>query len=1172
MVQRIALILGLLLGGWSAASAGPPARPLPVLHLQAPSADAARRFDPFQGEAALRLLRLVLEHETRLSARYHPVDADGIEDLYPRLELVYSAPAPANFVRLQRKGDSVRTFSSSDGREWHEVGRWPADELPERARVGLWIDHARDANRLDAKIEILEFCGGSLDDAQLREVGRPKKPTTLQRDGRAWTFSGSGETDNMAYVARPPAGAFVPTAVTGDFTLTAAVRSIDSDSDRAWAGIAVRAGDKPESAWVGIGKTTGDIAMRCKADGMGHAAGMPEPTRVTITPRLHLGKDHKDDLTPVTIDATTWQQTTGGIVRLQESILAEVQAYYPLHPKRRAELSTPDACQNAALRAARRAAMSLKSADIFDASRMVDRVLARSPQSESGHRASAFCSSLLVMLDPYGLFQDRRLVAAGAMASHLYARRLGNAVSLDGAWVRLAIGFPAAAMETMARVPESAGDAPQRRAIEMFATRDCTRLSPATIKKAGPLEQLAWLWAAEHCGRRSLLGEMNAELAVANRNPAFLPQQRFPYYLSARTCSELGVRLASARAVQDLLSDGRFDRKARQDLAMRLAKLLKMAPPEATLSDAAIRRMAWAVSNCSPAQSSQLLEALTELFYLPPAAEEQNVHAIGLSEYLALRRATWARVLLARARYLHGLWNNYEQAAEFGRRVWKALHARMPGPATLFRAMELDDRDQDQACRELMGELWKTAFSRDEAVAWLALDLLGNPAFPGRRMSAASRAECGSWRASLTVERLRQLRLTPEAQAAGLRIWRIDPWNKLPQAVFVFVHLSTAHFRDVHQRMRYSAAHRCQLSRSVFFHMDQPELAKRMLWSVADDLPDEVDPLADLARYNRLTADWDQVAAVARRARRHLPFSIAVGNMYGRMAADIAMEGYPQLALELGRKAAAGGTAKGRIGYGWALEANGRPEEARRQFLRIMKTWPGSYRSYLGFVIRNEPTDREILDTVQMLIDDGADPSVVWSRTLDYAIRYGLDDAVWDKLIDQVPPAHMRVSVVLKDRLAKMLAEGQWYAALKFIETRGKDLDQYRFSVDYAEVFALDVLGRPVMARTAAERILPDAVMSRPSLLYQMGRIDEAQLRRRSVWEGQKLRMHWSLAMLAEARGNPIRARKHYQLVSHYGDRYHLYVQAARGAAWRLRKTVLQLKQRDRSAVSAPAE
>lgn len=189
---------------------------------------------------------------------------------------VAGVAAQALWVRLQRLGNVLSAFQSTDGQAWLQVGTNLDFPLGNEVLAGLAVSSQAEGTVATAQIDNLTLAPGPLPPLESRTVGFSATQGVDNLVGEVHTISASGDglngtNDDFHFVGAP---------ISGDFTLSARVISMQSTATTPQAGLIIREtfnrrarsafiGGKPGTAPQFISRTS--TSTTASADGIDFA-------------------------------------------------------------------------------------------------------------------------------------------------------------------------------------------------------------------------------------------------------------------------------------------------------------------------------------------------------------------------------------------------------------------------------------------------------------------------------------------------------------------------------------------------------------------------------------------------------------------------------------------------------------------------------------------------------------------------------------------------------------------------------------------------------------------------------------------------------------------------------------------------------------------------------------
>ncbi|MHC4716720.1 MAG: hypothetical protein ACYS5V_07110, partial [Planctomycetota bacterium] len=469
--------------------------------------------------------------------------------------------------------------------------------------------------RQSATISDVRLNGEAFEGYRRVDIGKPYEPSQVDHAAGTWTFQTYGyEVGDKKYFAVGPM--FCKT-IEGDFQIECKATDFTSTRGEFKAGLICRESLEREATVLAnwsIGRWVG-----------GHVCGPHDRGGWTvfddawhpISVTLASAGERKTEIAKGLIAYASWAHMIGRAEQLADAIRAGLARELKLDLSNPRPARHATDAQLAGLDKARSLALEVNPGKVLSAAREVDRVLNASGACPEAHYTAAVCGSVLACQDKYGAFHERGRYLAGPASHWLLARRLAKAArgqdTLAGAWLMFATGYPRAAMDAVRSLPAEAADTAEVRALKMFITKDFRPLTPDGAIQAAPIEQLAWVEAAQECARIDLLGAAPVQMARKARCCALLPLYRSVGVGPGHTVSAMAPGLAFARDAYDLLTCPHLPEAKRRAVAEKMCDSLGL--PAGDDLEASARSIAWHVfRNGLGGQMGDALAALAELY------------------------------------------------------------------------------------------------------------------------------------------------------------------------------------------------------------------------------------------------------------------------------------------------------------------------------------------------------------------------------------------------------------------------------------------------------------------------------------------------------------------------------------------------------------------------------
>ncbi len=1139
---RTVLLLTFVLSGatasWPAIGAEKP--PGPVAHLLAPSRIESVRNDTLATEAALRLTAAELAARYNVYVKYWPVDQlDKIpKDAYPRLELRTVGVGRLRHLRLRRRGETFIFLASKNGSKYVELGR-TVMAMPSRTYVGFAIvnqDHQKTGQAVLAKPRLN---GKEIAEWKQAHVGSRSKDIGIRRNGNQWTIRNVGFWTYEDQRARFP---FVYTDCEGDFDMDVVFQRLSGDAEYTLAGVLCRATLDLKGPSIGV------FANEKGQWGYSRRAGFGRlychwPSRVaTVVGTLWTTSKRDEELFRLRTSWANWQKLVESTETLAEHIREGLAKKLKFRLPAAAE-TTPAARRHLRkLTQARKLALTANSGKILTAGRLVSEVLDASPTSPEAHYRAAMCGSILACQELYGTFHDRPRFLAGPLSHWMLARELRGPQSLedklDGAWLMLACGFPKEAMSVVQAVSAEERNRPEVKALRMFITRDYRPLTAETVQLVSPIEQLAWLWAAQACGRSDLLQAVPGELARQNRSFAFLPLYGHVGMGPGHCYSIEGMALACARDAFDLLT---CDDIAKADrLARGKALAVAAGAYQADEIRQLARNVAWmAADRGLPDETAAVILAMMGLYQkaleLPAGptvlGTDGKIHwqVLSAHDFADLQRGMFLLALYQRANFMASMWGVSLPTHQFCQEVSKGLEG-LPGASMFFKSYGLAQIHRYEEAKKLSSDLLREPFGRNMAVRcvmikdWPDEAIMRHLRYCGRR---------GAWDYSNFAEATRNLDEAGYSMTVALAQMETDQYCYQP--LTVLNRLTTAG-AEVSQPFVESMPYHLRLLRHVAFmarSRGQEDKAVGVYrWAIAL-APKSSKTYHDLAELYVSTDRLEDAVETVELARKSCESSMGLSNLFGKTAGWLVELDRPKEALDYGRLAARGYSDRGLAGLAVALAANGEKAEALDVFRTLAYRSESGTQDFTAFLLREGYPGETIL---QELADVLGKHAGMRGRVIDY-IKDGF----------VIEPGHNDVLEKAFAGPLKSVSRGEQLRLLILSSMRARKLDELiAYSHQLAETkprtayqvvwtyLASLLAKRPQVQKELEAQLAKHRTHERIGLhvRYLLRQIDKGQLLEGFEDRHQKAYAYWILGAEAEAQGDMPAAVKAYKIAA----------------------------------------
>lgn len=933
------------------------AQPARTIHVLAPDNDYAYQFDPMISEAAARLVTAELVVRHGQPARFWPVDrlADLPEDAWPRIVLSSKEYKGATHFRLRRQGNTFRLFASQNGQDYIEFARWTAPLKPE-LQVGIMLQ-ADWKNRQDgsATFQDVRFNGKPVTEFEQAAIGRCFKDSTFRHEGDKWICQQSGY-DWQGWDVREH-GQFLYQTVKGDFELQAKTTDFSTRDPFFNALILCREGLDLDSASLGISSCGWRFDGFWRRARDARAFMMNDFGMHVVTARLQISaKEEPVVLCCLPVSQPSWEALTNSAKSLADAILDGLGKELKVDLSKPANAGRLDEKTNASLGDALQQAAGLNSSRMLEASRQIDAVLSKSPLAPEGHHAVTMFGSILASEDLTGVFSERGRFLGGLLSHQLLAGRLAKEQSDQGrlseAWLAMVSGYPKAAMEIYQGIPSERRNEPELLALKIFADLDYTVLTADAVTDAAPLVQLAWMRAVQECDQTRLLGRIPVKLSRDAQSPALLPLH------IVNPHGAMAARSAFAHDAYDLLRNSQINLKERTKAAKALAGFLELEKSD-DLYVVAENVYSILTNEDSDIQLDEnafkpLCDLYLQALQSPVGPErlstgELRWAGISLHDYADLQRGLLLRTI-------------YRQGDELGTEEYYLSAARsfssVPGAADFFELKSMIP-DRKPQLKDKLAAFLKTRPARSAALMrWL---------WAGNRlpMSLTLPPGRGSW----DWGALAWMNLYNDIYHAGpcaLAALENDFGSEHSIEVLTFLCKDPGFAKPYLDLMPYNTlllndfAYRA----SELKREDVALEAYRKLLDVDEQWMHYRNLAVTYNNLNRL----DDAVDVIKKAEERLKNDIGVADLQGMATQWLVKAGRMGEALDMGRKALAGGTWLGMQGCAAAYDANEMVDEAMTIYRDAARAYPASSAPWFRFLVKRAYDQQDVIDQVKVLI------------------------------------------------------------------------------------------------------------------------------------------------------------------------------------------------------------
>lgn len=1113
----------------------------PAVYLLAPAFRAFERYDPLAEEAALRLVAAELAARYGLYARYWAVDQlDQVpDDAYPRIELSCDRVPTMRHLRLTRRGNVFTFFASGDGKIWHYCGCY-VTKMPARSCVGLYVNAVpRTDEQVTAVISGARLNGESFEGGhKTTDLGRCYRPGIAEHAGNRWqvrTFGHSAEADLRER------GTFIYKDCEGDFDLRAVVERVTPGANWRFAGVMCRAGLDADAATVGTFATDtwqgGGIRelpftwLQWHSNLGTHVVGVG----------LRLDPLRAEDVGEVMVSYATWDQLVESAGGLADRILAAVLAETRRGSSAPVKAAPASADQLEMLNQARAAALKVNVGSLSAAARHVDLVLNATPTCPEAHYTASLCGAVTACRYLGGIFHERGRFLGGSLSHWMLARRLAEpqrpADTLAGAWVMLACGYPNAAHASVNTLPTIDQDPAEVKALKMFVTRDYRGLTPETIATASPIEQLAWMWAVQECGRHDLLTDVPQRIALAAKTCALLPlYARAIYVEPAYHQTFLAMKLVMAEDAFELLTCEDIPLARRTTVGRKLAAALGAAQREdiRELAQAIVKAVAGSRSEKHLAAAigalAELYETAMTLPAGPVAADEGLVwRCVGEHDLAELERGLFLLTLYLRARFMGSTWGDPVHANEFCRLVGEQL-SRMPDAADYFKALGLAYLGQGGASRILAKSALEAPLGRRMPAAYTTVvEWPAGSAGTSREPRVWIGHGRGSWVWSRIAGMAARAGNPSSAGIAARMCLNVDDYSAWPAANFMALTGSEVFGERLAARMPYNLAVLDSLA-SVARRASRSEKAIATYCRMIALAPGGPGAYHQLARLYASLGRRAEAVEVAEQAVAKCKDSAGLNNLMGETAVWLVAEDRAEEALDWGRRAAKKLSLTGLRGLAVALKANGEMRDAYRVYRVLAHRHCTGADEFVTFLCERNYPDGKVLENIDSLLlqhaalkDSAAERIALGFRNAEG--KHQLLAKAYAGPLSSVPPAEQKFNLMMCALYSRQFREVVAYA---------RQLDEERPLRIYYLVLACAAAqrsgqagfmerARPILRRKVSHRALG------PVVLHLLGDIPAEAMLERSKTGISRAYAQLILGIAAEGRNDEAAALKAYR-------------------------------------------
>jgi tetratricopeptide (TPR) repeat protein len=1112
----------------------------PVVHIMAPSTKYAGRYDPMIGEAAARLAAEDLAARFGIYAQYWPADQQDKmpADAYPRVQ-VDRIDRHVPYLRMVRKGNEFTCYESADNKQFDEVSRTTV-VMPNRVLIGLTIGALRRDTVSTAQVSEVMINGRPFQAEEFKDIRPWKEHNEISVKDGTWTLTTFGRQKPSDWGA----GGFACRAVEGDFELQAKAGKFDIGAIYCGVGLFCRASmDDDSPFWLLLHNTTEhERALSCGTlAGTQYQAYMNDETIHDLGVRLDTKPGQSKTITPIcTVTYGNWDAVASTVQTLADQIETAVADELQI------DLSKPSPAKPATdeqlriLAQARKLMLEVQPGKSLQAARQIKQVLDESPTCAQAYYDAATCAAMPACADMYGMFHERGRFLAGPMAHWLMARRLGEPSRPEDfmaqAWVCLVSGYPNAALAAADKASPTESIRDELNALIMFAKRDYTLLTPDTVEKASPIQQVAWVFAVSECARGDYIGDGIIALAASARNPAMLPLNNENTVDFGHGATTLGITLGFARNAYDLLTceDIPIDKRLTAGKAIAGAIGANVSDDPAQLA----RNIAWTMLNDGMPEEklSKALAGLMDLnasaMELPagPVVDENGVRlqVLPVHDLADAMQGLTIHTLYNRFVFMNNLWGVPDAASAFAESSSAGLD-KVPGMRDCFHGLAMVTVDNPEEYLKAYRAFANTpAGRRPGSVARLSYF---RPRKPTPAPLLIIQPGRGTWEWQMIAGAARFNGQPALRVSSGWHCLQVDDYSGPGMCVWMRTLDDPSVAAQLADRMPYDVnllgAIACLWSNKD--HYDKAEEIYRQLIALC---PNSGSDYFSLARLYASQGNRQKAIETAKQAAEKCEFSVRMSNLMGELSGWLLEENKPEEALRWGQRASQSYSARGLLALANALEANHKTDKAMETFKNCAIRYDGCIGNMLDFMLRNNMPDDKIFSNMEEVCHGATVASGVVENIrmilLAYPERKNLIDRLAAGLHEWFPKEDMRVL-----NLSLAMASRDFDSAVKLLP----DPKSSQASLD--DLLWMDMIARfrhdDALLEILAKRLPGDSVQNvdiTGVIMYVAGQSSADEMIKTLTNPRRQSLGYWFLGADAEIAGDRQKAIQYYTLAA----------------------------------------
>lgn len=675
----------------------------------------------------------------------------------------------------------------------------------------------------------------------------------------------------------------------------------------------------------------------------------------------------------------TFDEISQAVNSLSADALKNLSAALNLHFPENVK-NLPDTAENIEiLKKARAQSLLVHSGKIYGASKEIDKVLSANPYSAEAHYDAALCGAMLGYQDLFGRFHDRPRYLAKPLANLLFAEELAAPKSLDDkmtkCWVEYLCGYPVPAKKIVDSFSEKEATTPEAHAIKMFITRNFTLLHDDKRLDAAPIQQLAFMYAAQDCGATAGLDEMPDKMCSKSKTSAF-----FTTYSGATVSLEhgyttKGITFALARDSYDLLRNEDIPLNTRQAIAKKLADILAISS-EGNIKILSKRISSTLRRNNRDFKVSAVIAAMMPLYDAAikasekepqSAAEKYKWQTISLRDFAELQRSILLMRISRRLRFMAYTWSVIDSAAALSNNIAKSVSKSMPEMSKYFEGFAICLTDEKEKQKELAKSILNSPLGEQCTIKFA---IAGNwSGFMGRKVDMGFIPGRGCWQWHTLVQcSLHSFKHGNLYWPSVNMVFASDPYSAvaIPGYIWRTKSFSCLDTPEMRERAKYDMG----------VLTDAAWMAKGM--KKYDEAEKYFNQAISSGRAGVNTYHWfvdlyieegkkDKAIEIALQAAKKFDDSVGASNLQGKLAVLLVEKGRNKEALEWGKKSACSYSSMGLNGLAVALEANGKIKEAHDVFEAKAMRYRDDMDDYLNFLMRHDYSVDEIVNAISEL-------------------------------------------------------------------------------------------------------------------------------------------------------------------------------------------------------------